>query len=99
VSEESFRSLGVTIDHSNSILYKTSLSNISKLQRLQNSLARVVSGARKRDHITPILADLHWLPINARIDYTLALITLISLVLQQPSYLLELLTVATRLGR
>jgi hypothetical protein len=42
------------LDYCNSILYKTSMSNISKLQRLQNSLARVVSGARKRDHITPI---------------------------------------------
>jgi hypothetical protein len=82
------------LDYCNSILYKTSMSNISKLQRLQNSLARVVSGARKRDHITPILADLHWLPINARIDYKLALITFKSLVLQQPSYLHELLTVA-----
>ena len=60
----------------------------------QKSLACVVSGTRKRDDITPILADLHWLPISARVDYKLALITLKSLVLQQPSYLHELLTVA-----
>ena len=81
------------LDYCNSALYKTSQSNISKLQRLQNSLARVVTGARKRDHIIPILANLHWLPISARIDYKIALITYKSLVLKQPSYLYELLTV------
>ncbi len=86
--------VSVRLDYCNSILYKTSQSNIAKLQRLQNSLARVVSGKRRCDHVTPILADLHWLPISARIDYKLALITFKSLTLQQPSYLHELLTVA-----
>ena len=54
------------LDYCNSVLYKTSQSNISKLQRAQNSLARVVTNSRKGDHITPILVDLHWLPIAAR---------------------------------
>ena len=78
------------LDYYNSVLYKTSQSNISKLQRAQNSLARVVTNSRKRDHITPILADLHWLPIAARIDYKIALLTFKSLVSRQPSYLCEL---------
>jgi len=46
--------VSVTLDYCNSILYKTLKSNISKLHRLQNGLARVVSGTRKRD-ITLIL--------------------------------------------
>ena len=46
------------LDYCNSVLYKTSQSNISKLQRAQTcSLARVVTNTRKRDHITPILVD------------------------------------------
>ena len=79
------------LDYCNSLLYKTSQSNVAQLQRLQNSLARVVTGTRKRDHITPILADLHWLPVAARIDYKIALLTFKTLVLRQPSYLHELI--------
>ena len=81
------------LDYCNSVLYKTSLSNTSKLQRAQNSLARVVTNSSKRDHITPILADLHWLPIATRIDYKIALLTFKSLVSRQPSYLCELFDV------
>jgi hypothetical protein len=81
------------LDYCNSLLYKTSQSNVAQLQRLQNSLARVVTGTRKRDHITPILADLHWLPVAARIDYKIALLTFKTLVLRQPSYLHELIRV------
>ena len=79
------------LDYCNSLLYKTSQSNVAQLQRLQNSLARVVTGTRKRDHITPILADLHWLPVAARIDYKIALLTFKTFVSRQPSYLHELI--------
>jgi len=37
--------------------------NIDKLQRVQNTLARLVSKTHRRDHITPFFADLHWLRI------------------------------------
>ena len=81
------------LDYCNSLLYKTSQSNLAQLQRLQNSLARVITGTRKRDHITPILADLHWLPVTARIEYKIALLTFKTLVLRQPSYLHELINI------
>ena len=29
-----------------------------------------VTNTRRRDHITPVLADLHWLPVRYRIEYT-----------------------------
>jgi len=79
------------LDYCNSILYRMSRTNIAKLQRVQNTLARVVTRARKRDHITPILQDLHWLPVAARIDYKVALLTFKTLTSEQPSYLNELL--------
>jgi len=79
------------LDYCNSVLYKTSQTNIAKLQRVHNALARAVTCTRKRDHITPILADLHWLPIAARIDYKIALVTFKTLTTKQPSYLYELL--------
>jgi hypothetical protein len=63
------------IDYANSALYGTSASNILKLQRVQNSLARVVAQVKRFDHIHPVLHDLHWLPIKYRIDYKVATLT------------------------
>jgi len=42
------------LDYCNSTLYGTSSSNINKLQRVQNALARTVMMTNKRDHITPV---------------------------------------------
>jgi hypothetical protein len=78
------------LDYCNSLLYGTSTANIKKLQRVQNSLARVVACTKRRDHITPVLRDLHWLPVAQRIDYKVALITHKVLQQQQPQYLVEL---------
>jgi len=40
---------------------------------VQNAAARVVSRAKKFDHITPVLLYLHWLPVCQRIEYKLAM--------------------------
>ena len=42
---------------------------LDRLQRVQNSAARVVYRVRQRDHITPTLRTLHWLPIRMRISF------------------------------
>ena len=61
--------VGARVDYCNSLLYGTSKRNIDKLQRLQNSLARAVTGTGASEHIKPVLKKLHWLPITARIHY------------------------------
>ena len=61
------------IDYCNSMLYGVSDGLLKKLQAVQNAAARVVMGARKFDHITPVLRDLHWLPVRQRIKYKLAM--------------------------
>ena len=63
------------LDYCNAVLYGSSYMNIDKLQRVQNTLDRVVSKTHRRDHITPVLADLHWLPVHYRIEYKIALLT------------------------
>jgi len=75
------------LDYCNSLLHRTSSSNIKKLQPVQNSVARIITRRRLLDHITPVLADLHWLPVQYRIQYKFAVITFNVLTTQQPSYL------------
>ena len=36
---------------------------LQRLQAVQNAAARLVTGTRRCDHITPVLQQLHWLPI------------------------------------
>jgi hypothetical protein len=52
------------LDYSNSLLSGTSASNLAKLQRVQNTLARVVLRRGKYDHISSALTELHWLPVR-----------------------------------
>lgn len=59
------------IDNCNSLLFGLPDSLIDKVQRVQNCAARIVSRKRKRDHITPVLYDLHWLPVRDRISFKL----------------------------
>ena len=63
------------LDYCNSLYSGISQSNLNKLQRIQNSLARIITNTSKYQHITPTLKKLHWLPIKQRIDYKLCLLT------------------------
>jgi len=59
--------------------------NISKLQRAQNLLARVVTGSfQSSSHI--LLERLHWLPVEYRVNFKLANITFLTLHSSQPAY-------------
>ena len=63
---------GSRLDYCNALLAVMSWSNLDKLQHVQNCLARVVRSASRRDHIKPVLTDLRWLPILARISFKIA---------------------------
>ena len=62
------------LDSCNSIYIGIPQAQIEKLQRVQNCAARLITGTRKHDHITPVLKDLHWLPVKQRIDYKVAVL-------------------------
>lgn len=64
---------------------------LAKLQCLQNATARLVTLTKRREHITPILHDLHWLPVKSRIVYKILLITFKALKGLAPSYIRELI--------
>ena len=80
------------LDYCNSLYNGISQANLNKIQRLQNTLARVVTNTSKFEHITPILKKLHWLPIKQRIDYKLCLLTFKTLQIRQPLYLFNSLS-------
>jgi len=67
----------------------TLVSNKDKgrLQLVQNTAARVMTGNRKYDHITPVLRDLHWLPVRQRIIFKLAMAVFKYIHSLAPSYL------------
>ena len=79
------------LDFCNSLLAGTSVSNLTRLQLVQNTLARVVAQKPRFCRITPVLSDLHWLPVCHRISFKIATITFKVLQFQQPSYLATLI--------
>ena len=81
------------LDYCNSLLSGITGENLSKLQHIQNHAARVIKRIKKSDHITPILIELHWLPVCERIDYKIALMCFKCLNGIAPSYLRDLVKV------
>jgi hypothetical protein len=59
------------LDFHNALLSGCAQKYTDRLQVVQNSAARLIFRVRKRDHVSPLLRELHWLPIKARIQYKL----------------------------
>ena len=62
------------LDYCNALLYGLPDAQLQKLQFVQNSAARLVTVTRRREHITPVMFALHWLPIRQRIQFKLLLL-------------------------
>ena len=74
------------LDYANSILYGLPKVQLNKLQKVQNAAARIITGCGFRDHITPVLINLHWLPVEKRIEYKMILLTFNALNGHAPEY-------------
>ncbi|KAK6168511.1 hypothetical protein SNE40_021027 [Patella caerulea] len=57
------------LDYANSLLAGTPDSDLHRLQVAQHNAARIICGARNREHITPYMKDLHWLPVKSRMSF------------------------------
>ena len=75
------------LDYCNSLLYGLPHCALTKLQRVQNPAARVLYLAPRFRHITPILYQLHWLPVTFRIEFKVIIITHKAIYGTAPNYL------------
>src|SRR4029434_9639277 len=65
------------------VLYFT----VKPLQMIQNAAARLVFNQPKRAHVTPLLIELHWLPVAARIKFKSLMLAYRVLAGSAPNYL------------
>uniref|UniRef100_A0A3B3CT04 Reverse transcriptase domain-containing protein n=1 Tax=Oryzias melastigma TaxID=30732 RepID=A0A3B3CT04_ORYME len=81
------------IDYCNSLYFGVTQRSLNRLQLVQNAAARLLTGTSRREHITPVLKSLHWLPVHFRIQFKLLLFFFKALHGLAPVYLTELLNV------
>ena len=79
------------LDFCNSILYNLPNKQIERLQRMQNQAARMLKRIPRRNHITPVLRELHWLRIHDRIIFKILLLTHKAVNNNAPEYLCDLI--------
>ena len=88
--------VGALLYYCNLLLCEVSVANLHNLQGVLNTLARLVTGIKHRDHITPVLQALHWLPLTFRITYKIAILTYKASLTRQPECLSEYIQTLVR---
>jgi len=79
------------LDYCDSLCYGINSTTLARLQIIQNAAVRLLKGICKHEHITPILASLHWLPVRFMVDFKILLLVYKCLNNLAPLYLSELL--------
>ena len=80
------------LDYCNGLLHGLPDCLLNKLQRVQNACARRIFKEEKFCHVTPLIYELHWLPIRYRTEFKILLITFKILNFLAPSYLSSLIS-------
>ena len=78
------------LDYCNGLFSCLNKKELSRLQQVQNSAARLLTRCNRRTHISPILKALHWLPVSFRVKFKILVLTFRALHGQAPSYIRNL---------
>jgi hypothetical protein len=81
------------LDNCNSLLCRLPTAVTKRLQRVQNTAARIVTCTPRSEHITPVLKRLHWLPVEKRIQFKTLMHVFKCLHGQAPGYLSDMINV------
>ena len=76
-------------------LYGTVYKNFARVQRLQNTAARLIMRVPKYSNITPVLKELHWLPVRERVCFKIMLLVNRAVNCRGPVYLRDLICIYT----
>ena len=79
------------LDYCNSLLFGLPDYEISRLQRVQNTAAKLIVGQYTFENSTSALKHLHWLPIRQRIHFKIAVLVFKCIKGLAPTYLSDLL--------
>ena len=63
------------LDYCNSLFSGCPNTILKTLRLIQNAAVRVLTRSNTRDHISPILASLHWLPVKFRVQFKILVFT------------------------
>ncbi len=61
--------ISTRLNYCNALYAGTNQVSFARLQLVRTAAARLLTGTSKREHITPILASLHWPPVHFRINF------------------------------
>ena len=87
------------LDWCNSLLYGVPENLLRKVQSVQNAAARLLASACRCDHITPLLRQLHWLPVQRQVEFKIACLVHQSLASLAPTYLTTDIHLVSEYGR
>ena len=81
------------VDYCNTLLYWLPATQLNKIQRILNAAARLVCRSPRYCHITPLMYNLHWLPVNLRTRFKVLLFIFKAIHSIAPSYISDLISV------
>jgi len=79
------------LDYANALLNSVPQCQLLRLRHVQHCAARLITRTPRRDHMTPVLKELHWLPAEYRPQYKVLLLTYKALHGAAPPYIRDMI--------